>query len=68
MTQQAYPLMRIFTFGAFQVERLVITSQHEHYYEQVREEEWRSRGKAQTLLKALLCMVVPFVKTGLTEK
>lgn len=53
MVPEMYPLLRLFTLGSFRIERLV--SREQGRYEPVREQEWQSRGKAQTLLKVLLC-------------
>lgn len=53
-----YPLMRIFTFGEFALERLVSSpskSPGPPRYIRVAPEEWNSRGPAIVLLKVLLC-------------
>ena len=53
-----HPLMRIFTFGEFALERLVScpsNSSDPPRYSRLSPEEWSSRGSAQALLKALLC-------------
>lgn len=56
-----YPLMRIFTFGEFAIERLLPSSlpsptpsTHTHYM-RLAWEEWDHRKPAMTLLKVLLC-------------
>src|SRR5437764_15438946 len=53
-----YPLMRIFTFGEFALERLVsapLRRSDSPRYLRVAPEEWSGRGPAVTLLKVLLC-------------
>ncbi len=53
-----HPLMRIFTFGEFALERLVscpTNSSTPPRYIRLSPEEWSSRGPAQVLLKVLLC-------------
>jgi DNA-binding SARP family transcriptional activator len=53
-----HPLMRIFTFGEFALERLVscpANSANPPRYIRLSPEEWSSRGPAQVLLKVLLC-------------
>jgi DNA-binding SARP family transcriptional activator len=53
-----YPLMRVFTFGEFALERLVPSpgnSSNPPCYMQVAPEERSSRGPAMKLLKVLLC-------------
>src|SRR5437588_522208 len=53
-----HPLMRIFTFGEFALERLVscpTNSSHPPHYIRLSPQEWSSRGPAQVLLKVLLC-------------
>ena len=58
VVEQAHPSIRIHLFGEFIVERLLPSppsSIEAPRYERVRPEEWRSRGPAMALLKALLC-------------
>ena len=55
---RSHPLMRIFTFGEFALERLVscpANSSDSPHYIRLSPEEWSSRGPAQALLKVLLC-------------
>ena len=57
-THPPYPLMRIFTFGEFSLERLVpssTASAHAPRYIRLAWEEWDNRKPAMTLLKVLLC-------------
>lgn len=53
-----YPLMRIYAFGEFVIERLIPPfprSAETPYYMRLTRREWRSRGPALLLLKVLLC-------------
>ena len=49
------PIVRVWTFGEFVVERLTFPEEHPPRYEPVAPSAWQSRGTAMTLLKVLLC-------------
>ncbi len=49
------PMLRVWVFGDFVVERLVSFQEHPLRYEPVEPSAWQSRGTAMTLLKVLLC-------------
>lgn len=49
------PLVRVWMFGEFVVERLSSSKEHPPRYESVAPSSWQSRGTALTLLKVLLC-------------
>jgi DNA-binding SARP family transcriptional activator len=49
------PIVRVWTFGDFVVERLTSLEEHPPHYEPVATSAWQSRGTAMTLLKVLLC-------------
>lgn len=49
------PMVRVWTFGEFVVERLTSPEEHPFHYEPVEPSAWQSRGTAITLLKVLLC-------------
>ena len=49
------PLVRVWMFGEFVVERLSSSEEHSPRYESVAPSSWQSRGTALTLLKVLLC-------------
>lgn len=49
------PIVRVWMFGDFVVERLISLQEHPLRYELVEPSAWQSRGTAMTLLKVLLC-------------
>ena len=49
------PMVRVWTFGEFVMERLTSPEEHPLHYEPVEPSAWQSRGTAMTLLKVLLC-------------
>jgi DNA-binding SARP family transcriptional activator len=64
----AYPAIRVHTFGAFTIERLVLPlplAEQKPVYEEVPHEEWRRRMQSRTLLKLLLCRPQRRARRGL---
>jgi DNA-binding SARP family transcriptional activator len=49
------PLVRVWTFGEFVVERLVSPQEYSPRYQPVAPSAWQSRGTAMALFKVLLC-------------
>ena len=51
-----HPLLKIYTFGEFALERLLSSSTDQHpQYQRIPRAEWNSRVSSMTLLKVLLC-------------